>query len=116
MCKRYYYILSLTVLGLTACVTDEANRYYASEKYSPKAIGEVEILHGRPSKKFDVMAEFQSRGESNESFRKKSALIGADAVIIRNLGGYASLGSQWAGEDPYSGSHSRRVAIAIKYK
>ena len=116
MHKPYYYILALIMLSLTACVTDEANRYYASEKYSPKASGEVEILYGRPARKFDVMAEFQSRGESTESFRKKAALIGADAVIIRNLGGYVSLGSEWAGEDPNSGSHSRRVAIAIKYK
>lgn len=116
MSKRYYHILVFIILGLTACVTDEANRYYANEKYAPKAIGEVELLYGRPARKFDVIAEFQSRGESTESFRKKAALIGADAVIIRNLGGYASLGSEWAGEDPHSGSHSRRVAIALKYK
>ena len=112
-------IIILTLLSLTlfvSCATDVANRYYASQTYPAKSVEEVEVHFKRPNKDFEVIAEFQSRGESTNSFRKKAANIGADAIIIQNLGGYASLSSNWAGDDPHSNSHSRRVGIAIKYK
>ncbi len=99
-----------------SCATDVANRYYATESYPPKSAEEVDVYFNRPNKDFEVIAEFQSRGESTNSLRKKAAKVGADAIIIQNLGGYASLSSNWAGDDPHSNSHSRRVGIAIKYK
>ena len=61
-------------------------------------------------------ALLQSRGESYESMRKRAAQIGADAIIITNLGGYASLTTTWAGDDPYSHYYSRLVGTVIKYK
>ena len=67
---------------LTSCVTDVASRYYADRKYAPNPVEKVEILRGRPSKPFDVIADFQSRGESFQSMRKRAAEIGGDAVII----------------------------------
>lgn len=104
------------LLFLGSCVTDEANRYFASEQYPATNPSSVEVLTSRPAKPFKVIAEFQSRGESDRSYKRKAAAIGADAIIVKNLGGYASLHSDWAGEDPYADSHSRRVAIAIKYE
>ena len=87
-----------------------------NQQYAPKPVEQVELLRGRPSKPFDVIADFQSRGESYESMRKRAAQIGADAIIITNLGGYASLTTQWAGDDPYSHYYSRLVGTVIKYK
>lgn len=101
---------------LTSCVTDVASRYYADRKYAPNPVEKVEILRGRPSKPFDVIADFQSRGESFQSMRKRAAEIGGDAVIITMLGGYASLSSEWAGDDPYSSYYSRLVGTVIRYK
>ena len=109
-------IFCLSPLILTSCVTDVASRYYANQQYAPKPVEQVELLRGRPSKPFDVIADFQSRGESYESMRKRAAQIGADAIIITNLGGYASLTTQWAGDDPYSHYYSRLVGTVIKYK
>lgn len=106
----------LIAISLAGCATDVANRYYASEKYAPKQVAQVELLRGRPTKPFIVIADFQSRGESAQSMRKRAAKIGADAIIVTNLGGYASLSTEWAGEDPYSNTYSRLIGTAIKYK
>jgi hypothetical protein len=48
--------------------------------------------------------------------RKRAAEIGGDAIIITMLGGYASLSSEWAGDDPFSNHYSRLVGTVIKYK
>lgn len=112
----YRYVCLLTATFLTSCATDVANRYYAAEKYPPKPVEAVDLLTGRPSRPFDVIADFQSRGESANAMRKRAARIGADAIIVTRLGGYASLHSQWAGDDPYSDTYSRLIGTAIKYK
>jgi len=106
----------LVAMSLVGCATDVANRYYAAEKYAPKSVEQVDLLRGRPARPFIVIADFQSRGESAQAMRKRAAKIGADAIIVTNLGGYASLSSEWAGEDPYSNTYSRLIGTAIKYK
>ncbi len=106
----------LIAISLAGCATDVANRYYAAEKYAPKAVEQVDLLRGRPARSFIVIADLQSRGETAQAKRKRAAKIGADAIIVTNLGGYASLSTEWAGEDPYSNTYSRLIGTAIKYK
>ncbi len=107
----------LLVLPLMSCANDVANRYYAAEKYPPKKAEDVEILTSKPARKFIVLADFQSRGESNDSYAKRAAAIGADAIIVTSLGGYYSLNEEDAGKDRYKDKyHSRRVATVIKYQ
>jgi hypothetical protein len=108
--------LIIFAISLSSCATDVANRYYVAEKFPPKAPEQVELLQGRPGRPFTVIADFQSRGESPQAMRKRAAKIGADAIIVTQLGGYASLSSEWAGDDPYSGTYSRLIGTAIKYK
>ena len=100
---------------LCSCATDVANRYYSSVRYTPRAPETVNLLRTRPTRDFIVLADFQSRGESPEDLRKKAAKIGADAIIITTLGGYASLNTEWANNDPHRNSYSRIVGTAIKY-
>lgn len=107
---------AIATVFLGGCVTDVANRYYADTKYPPRPVEQVELLTSRPSRPFVVIADFQSRGESPQSMRKRAAKIGADAIIVTNLGGYASLTSEWAGDDPYSNTYTRLIGTAIKYK
>ena len=108
--------VAIATILLSGCATDVANRYYADTKYPPRPVEQVELLHSRPSRPFVVIADFQSRGESAQSMRKRAAKIGADAIIVTNLGGYASLTSEWAGDDPYSNTYTRLIGTAIKYK
>lgn len=103
------------VLLLSGCAVDVANRYYAAERFSPKEPTQVELLFRAPSRKFTAIADFQSRGESPESMRKRAAKIGADAVIVTQLGGLYSSAEQWAGDDRMSRIYSRIVGTAIKY-
>lgn len=101
---------------MSSCTSDVANRYYSDKKYSPKKVEEVEVLYSKPKKKFTVIADFQSRGESDASFAKRAAEIGADAIIVTSIGGYYSLNEESAGKDRYKHDyHDHRVATAIKY-
>ena len=100
---------------LGSCATDVANRYYAAKQYSPKKTEDVQLLYQKPSRKFDVIADFQSRGESADSIRKKAAKIGADAVIVTALGGMYSLNEEWAGKDSMGDTYSRILGTAIVY-
>jgi hypothetical protein len=112
-------VLRLTVLAalcLCGCATDVANRYYAPVKYPPKDPSQVQILRAAPSRPYEVIADFQSRGESPKSVAKKAAKIGADAVIIATLGGYYEVGTQWASQDNQSHTYTRIVGTAIRYK
>jgi hypothetical protein len=108
-------ILGLTVIG-SSCATDVANRYYASEKFPEKDPSEVQILSSRPKQKFEVIADFQSRNESQESIQKRAAKIGADAVIITNLGGIYSFSEEWVNQDSQNGTGSRMIGTAIIFK
>jgi len=111
-----FLVLSTLILLLSSCVSDVAHRYYLSETFPSKDPSEVEILTSNPSRDFIIMADFQSRGESANSLRNRAARIGADAVIVSNLGGSYSLSEKWAGEDRHAGTADRIVGTAIKYK
>ena len=100
---------------LTSCVQDEANRYYGDHTYSPRPADEVEVLYSEPGRPYTVIADFQSRGDTERGLRDKAAKIGADAVIIIRLGGIRSESDEWAGQDTYASTYSRIVGTAIKY-
>ncbi len=109
-------LASAAALFLCSCATDVANRYYANQKFPPKEPSQVAILRTAPNRPYEVIADFQSRGESEKSVRKKAAKIGADAVIISTLGGYYQLSTQWAGDDSHSNTYTRICGTAIIYK
>jgi len=106
-------VLSLLLSG---CAVDVANRYYSATNYPPTDPKKVEILRQAPSRPYEVIADFQSRGESPKSVAKKAAKVGADAVIIAILGGYYHLGTQWASQDSQASTYTRIVGTAIRYK
>ncbi len=109
-------VLLLSVLFLFGCVSDVANRYYLSERFPPKEQSSVLILHSKPSKPFVVIADFQSRGESANDLQEKAAEIGADAVIVTQIGGFYSVDEEWASKDRYKNEHhSHIVGTAIKF-
>jgi hypothetical protein len=100
----------------SGCVSDEANRYYLSEKFPPKSVKDVEVLTGEPKRPYIVVADFQARNASSDYMRKRAAEIGADAVIVVPAGGYYERDEVWAGRDRQSGTYTRMTATAIKYK
>jgi hypothetical protein len=108
------FLVAASLLG--GCAMDVANRYYAAEKFPPKAPKDVELLWQRPSRDFVVIADFQARGESPEAMRKRAAKIGADAVIVAILGGYYYSGDEWAGKDSQGNTYTRITGTAIRYK
>lgn len=103
-------------LLLSSCAEDVANRYYSSQRYAPKIPRAVELLRRAPDRPFLVIADLQSRGESPEAMRKRAAAIGADAVIVTPLGGFANPGDQWASGDSMSQIYTRLIGSAIKYQ
>ena len=111
-------LLLLLVAGcLAGCASDVANRYYASEKYPAKPVDQVEVLQQEPSRPYDVIADFQSRGEDAQDMRRKAARIGADAVIVTRLGGVYGNGEQWSEERQFTRkSYSRITGTAIRYR
>src|SRR5208337_4688762 len=66
-------MLTLMLYLLCSCASDVANRYYGKTTYPPKQPNEVEILRERPNRPYDVIADFQSRGETPEDMRRKAA-------------------------------------------
>ena len=104
------------VLLLQACASDVANRYYAKDTFVPKPVNQVDLLYEAPNRPYEVIADFQSRGESPRQLRAKAARIGADAVIVVLLGGYRAESDKWADEDTYGKTYTRIVGTAIKYK
>jgi hypothetical protein len=109
-------MLSVMLCVFSSCARDIASRYYGTMKYPSKLPDEVELLRECPTRPYDVIADFQSRGETAEDMRRKAAQIGADAVIVSTLGGYRAIGEEWAGEDSYSNTYTRITATAIKYR
>lgn len=102
-------------VALSGCVSDQAYRTYISKgTYPAKTISEVAVLYNKPGRDFVVLADLQARGDAVASFRKVAADLGADAIIVSKLGGYAS-DSTWAGS-PDGASYSRIVGTVIKYK
>ncbi len=104
------------VLLVQACASDVANRYYAKDSFVPKPADQVELLYDAPNRPYEVIADFQSRGESPRQLRAKAARIGADAVIVVPLGGLRAFSDEWADEDTYKKTNTRIVGTAIKYK
>ncbi len=110
------FIVATTILALAGCRTDVANRYYGSVRYSAKEPSQVLLLSDRPKEDFDVLADFQSVGESPEDIREKAAQIGADAVIVTRVGGNYHFDEEWADQDRYAGTGRRIVGAAIIFK
>jgi hypothetical protein len=115
MSSKSSYLLLLSAVFLSSCAQDVANRYYAAQRYPAKDPKQVELLYRAPSRPFTVIADFQSRGESPNSMKKRAAKIGADAIIVTPLGGYYRANEQWAGDDSMAHTYSRLVGSAIKY-
>lgn len=111
---RRLIIAAITATALAGCAEDVANRYYASQAYPPKPLADVEILTAPPNRPHDVIADFQSRGDTPKSLQKKAAKIGADAIIVTRLGGLVPSGNEWAGQKTVDGD--RIFGTAIKYK
>ena len=115
--KKLTIAITLMIAAfLTACASDVANRYYADEVFAAKNVNDVEVFQAKPDRPFVVIADFQSRGESAEDLRGKAASIGADAVIIVEVGGSYSLGEEWAHTDKYKNkNHSHILGTAIRF-
>lgn len=110
--------LSIFLVGfvLVSCAQDVANRYYVSEKFPEKPVDQVDLLTSKPSRPFNVIADFQSRNETPAAIRKKAAKIGADAVIVTTLGGSYAFSDQWVNQDSQKNTYSRIIGTAIRYK
>lgn len=104
------------LLAIAGCVSDEAHRYYATERFPPRNEKEVEVLKTAPSRPYDVIADFQARGASPEYMRRRAAEIGADAVIVGTFGGYRARSDDWASEDKYGDTYSRITGTAIRFR
>lgn len=107
-------LTALSISSLNGCAQDIASRYYGNAKYAPKPPSEVQILWKRPDREFQVIADFQSRGESPEDMRNKAAKLGADAVIVQLLGGYATY-DEYPNLDKQNQYYSRIAGTAIIY-
>ena len=114
--KKGFLFVFIILFLISSCARDVANRYYGNKTYPPKNPQEVELLRDAPTRQYEVIADFQSRGESPKDMREKAAKIGADAVIVKVVGGYYSTGEEWAGSDTYSNTYTRIIGTAIKYK
>jgi hypothetical protein len=103
---------------LSGCVRDVANRYYVQERYPAVPVERVQVLTMAPARPYVLLADFQSRGDSEDSLRHKAAEIGADAVIVTKFGGSSPRGQQWAeNQTTYHDSQGDRiVGTAIRYK
>ena len=107
------FVVALTVWS---CASDEANRYYAQGKYPARQAESVEILTGEPKRPYEVIADFQSRGDSAKSLRAKAARIGADAVIVTYLGGRYRPSEEWSEQKRDADRYTRIVGTAIRFK
>lgn len=111
---RLSVLIIASSLLVTGCAQDVASRYYGSVRYAPKPSAEVQILWKNPDRKYVVIADFQSRGESPDDLRDKAAKLGADAVIVQLLGGFATFDEYPSLEKQYI-SYSRIAGTAIRF-
>jgi hypothetical protein len=109
------WLIFLFAMAISGCAQDVASRYYVSQHYPPKEATSVDLLFSAPNRPFTVIADFQSRNESPGAMKSRAAKIGADAIIISQLGGYYQRSEEWAGSDQMSHSYSRLIGSAIKY-
>jgi hypothetical protein len=105
-----------SAFGIAGCKTDEAARYYGSERYPPRPPSEVQVFTSKPDRDFTVIADIQAYNVSPEHMRRRAAEVGGDAVILVRGGGYASSDQVWASEDRYSHTYHRLLATVIKFK
>lgn len=110
------FALPWLILVIAGCVSDEAHRYYATERFPARSEKEVEVLTTTPSRPYDVIADFQARGASVKYMRRRAAEIGADAVIVGRFGGYRARSDDWASEDKYRDTYTRITGTAIRYR
>jgi hypothetical protein len=101
---------------LAACASDQASRFYLDHPLPPKPTDQVAILHAPPTAAYEVIADFQSRGETPRDMQRRAAEAGADAVVVVIAGGYRDLGEERADHDNQSTSYSRIMGTAIRYK
>lgn len=107
--KTIGIVITLLTLLATGCgTTDVADRYYLSRHYPARDPQTVQLLWHKPDRPFTVMADFQSRDESPEDVRKRAAEIGADAVIIAEIGGDYAKGTTWADIDMQTPSEAKK--------
>lgn len=119
LCMTHFRATVLAIVAaLTSlsCASDAANRYYADRKYPPKPVASVAVLSAEPKRPYEVIADFQSRGDSAKSLRAKAAKIGADAVIVTYLGGRYDPSEEWSQQTQAGDLYTRIVGTAIKYK
>jgi hypothetical protein len=108
--------LLIAIALAPGCVSDQAYRYYGKQRYPSTAVEKVEVLSAAPAREFEPIADLQARMATRQQFQKLAAQIGADAVIVTPVGGYASWNQTWAGVDPHSNSYTHLIGTAIKYK
>lgn len=100
----------------TGCATDQAHRYYLTEKLPSKSLEQVEILWAPPSRPYILVADYQSRGESAADMQKRAAADGADAVVVTLIGGsFVYITQDRPNPNPVS-TFSRITGSAIIYK
>ncbi|TWT45124.1 hypothetical protein RAS1_15460 [Phycisphaerae bacterium RAS1] len=107
---------AVALIALAGCVSDEAHRYYATDRFPERPESDVEVLYAAPSEPYEVIADFQARRADEAYMRKQAAKIGADAVIVGTYGGYRSKGDDWASQDKHNDSYTRITGTAIRYK
>lgn len=100
---------------LPGCQTDEAARYYGSQRYPARDALEVEVLDRKPERPFSVIADIQAYNVSPDHMRRRAAEIGGDAVILVRGGGAYDRNEVWASSDRYSQTYVRLLATVIKY-
>lgn len=98
------------------CASDQASRYFLSEKLPARAVEQVEVLLKPPTRAYEIVAEFQSRGEDAQDMRRKAASVGADAVIVVFAGGVRAANAEWASDQTYGDMYTRIIGTAIRYK
>lgn len=104
------------VLFAKGCVSDQAHRYYAAERFPPKPTEQVEILYDLPTQPHEIIADFQARGASVKYMQKRAAQIGADAVIVGMYGGLRAKRDEWASTDTQARKYSRITGTALIYR
>ena len=101
---------------LVGCASDQASRYYLNERLASRPVDQVTILRSPPSRPYEVIADFQSRGETAQDMQKHAPEVGADAVVVVIAGGARGLNEQWADRDAYAHTYTRIMGTAIRYK
>ena len=109
-------LAAATLLLLGGCLSssDQASRYLLAEKLPPRSVEQVEILRTPPIAPFEIIAEFQSRGESASDMQRKAAAVGADAVIVVLAGGFRATNAEWASDSITSDTYTRIIGTAIR--